>query len=525
MRISHFVPLGGSRISMVGDILSELGIQNDCHLYAVRLYGEIYPTVIMSIIPPEIWDRSFKLTIYLAQKPGSFSEATEIISDMDINIVASWTAATTATGEGCCTAIVELPEHLMGSNMDNLLNEVTKNLEAKELLSESDLFKENLKKVTMAPLQVLSGLRKQVALVCQHAGVVENYSLDLKKFNDERGFNLFDSIFREGFIEKKIPLPRYCIVTPDTEERYIRVTFLPSNTRMIQISMRVEISSEQGIFRGYFGTVLGTLKNLGFNIYASDNFLLSKTGYMSTSKETTEIAVFVFAADAEKVKFPGNIQKWKNVLYKKVLTDLQLHAKNSSGKVGLLQEKFDVRDIDTLFTRCFFATNARKEEEGISYAQETIKTIRSLKLNPINVDIAKSIFVFDDVTKLIKASPILVSLHLPVGENKFFQSSDTNELFCPSDWVLFEETFALALERRVFRLRHEKVRQPRYSLGQREYIFHNMESFKTALRQLETAVKRHQADETYLKALRLSDEESRGFPPDLFRRDLDDAYF
>lgn len=525
MRVTHFVPYKRGKINVAKEILPELGIRNESQLYAVLLNDdEPHPTVALSIIPPSIWDRAFKLAIYLSKKPGSLNEAANIISDVGINLIASWAAATTASGEGCWTSIIELPQEYLGSEgkITKLKNEITDALQRKNVLSKSEELNYRLDPVLLNPLKVLQTLQPNDAIECQYTGRVEDYSLELRKFLNKNNKSLEDLIIYKYFIERDRGIPPYCLLTPDTEERYIRLAFLPDYLEMVQISMKLEISSESRIFKGYFGSVLESLHSLGFNLYAADNFMLAKSDPVPGSKVLTEEARFIFCADARKVR-PKDLREMKKKVFGLVNSKLKRHAQNYPGSDFRLYEE-SLAEIETLFPRCFFATNAPKKNRK---AYRTVLRIRGLALEPVNVDITVSQAVLKDVTLLLHASPIVVSLHLPKEGNQLLTLESSIEKpfenYCPSDWVLFEEAYALGLGRRVFRMRHKDVRQPRYALGQKEFVF-DENNFDDALEELEKAIRRFKRTEGYYESLRASEEEAEKIPSGILRRKLDKYY-
>jgi len=144
----------------------------------------------------------------------------------------------------------------------------------------------------------------------------------------------------------------------------------------------------------------------------------------------------------------------------------------------------------------------------------------------VNVDITRTRTVYEDVTGLLRACPILVSLHLPTEKNKLENEPPMDESsgsYAPSEWVVFEEAFMDALNRRVFRLRHKDVRPPAFALGWREFVF-DQSNFNNKLDGLIKAIETHKASPEYLEAIRGSEEWAKRVSPSQLRRNLEGEY-
>lgn len=523
MRLTHFVPLRGSKIDIVREVLPELGIRNDCQLYAHVMRDSWPPTIILSAIPPKVWDRAYKLVVYLSGKRGSLSRAADLMSEVGLNIFASWTAATNAAGEGCWTSVAELPPALTGAGLDEAARTVREKLAAENLLSRSPEYLPD-QQVLLRRVSVLANMARDVAGDKPFVGTVKDYYIDLTTFRTEQSTDA--SLYgwlRNQYVQNPADMPQFCLITPDTEERYIRLSFLPRSAKMVRISMLVRVTSPSGDFRGYFSAVLKGLAELGFNMYAADNFMLRKTADQpGRGSSPEEAANFVFHADAQLAPLCAkakNLREVEEQIRESVKQCVSKHALSRDPQTRASVEKFEVMPEEALSTRCFFATNARC---GDVFAQKTITTLRGLRLEPLNVDIARR--PYSDATALLRASAMVVSLHLGTPANALQHRRD-GKTHCPSDWVLFEEAYAEGLGRAVFRLLHSRVREPQYARGDREFSFADEQDFEEALGLLVKAISRYQTTSEYEEAVRTSDREAARMPVDILRRDMDAAYF
>lgn len=535
MRVSYVVPVTGTKVTVVRDVLAELGLRNGCLLYALPLVDN--PTIILSPIPPQIWNRAAKLTIYLSQELGSISKAAKIASNLGINLFASWASPTTDKGDGIWTSVVEVPiETSDEKEINSFTTQIEKNLENEGgILCNLDEL-QNLQLVRLVPLKVLSNIREHINInyTNSYQSCVENNLIDLNEFKNNNKECLYNFIRERWF--RGEPPPRYAIITPDTEERYSRLTFLPQKARMLEISLKIKIESEQEIFKGYFGAVLDSLQFQKLNIFTADNFMLKKIDHINNEvakKKSSETAHFSFIVDASKAYLPIDGEKLKKDLFQKVSNDLLEHAKKEStdekiSNVAILKNSFQVKALDSLFAKCFLATNARKNDPCF-FACRLIAMLRSLKLEPINVESTLNKRIREDVEMLLPSCPIVVSLHLPMDENKLGKDKKReigkSHEYCPSDWVLFEESYALALGAKVFRMRHEKVRKPKFSSDEFEYIFSDESSFAEKLEKIGYDIRRYQATKNYLDILKRCEEKIISFDDHtLFERELDAAY-
>jgi hypothetical protein len=525
VRTTHYLPVKGTYLYLVKELFRELGIDNGSRLYSLPL-RQAYPTVVFSPIPPNLWDQAHKLVVYLSGEIGRLSAAAEVLSEMKINLITSAAAATTATGEVCWSSTIELPKELMAKGLEACLSEISEKLRKTGALSRSPEFDSGLDRIILHPLRVLQSLKVLTDESNQYVGTVENFALDMRSFRDPHGNSLFRSIIIEPYIQSRLPAPNYCLITPDTEEKYFRLTFLPYQTKLMEVSMEMNVASTTNNFQGFFGATLHCLSGLGFNIYAANNLLLSKT----PNSHPAEAARFVFTVDASKAKLSRDSSKIRSQVHRKVLKALKEHAKElPKTKIDISNRGFRVKPIEETFPRCFLATNATPDDlTTLEFAQKLLTRLRSLKLEPVNVDITKSRTVYEDVASLLRASALVVSLHLPTKATQIMHPDKTlGERvghYNPPDWVLFEESFALALGRRILRLRHDEVRQPRYAHGEREFVFKDAFVFERQLDAVSRAIDAEKNSIRFLQAVAQGEAAASRVPESLLRRNLEREY-
>jgi len=552
MRSAHFLPIMGNHIFLNQEVLKEIGIDNGCHLYALFEKSEFIPSLILSPIPSFIWPKAYKLIINLTHNPGTLTKMTNILVGQNTNIFSSYTAAVNALGQTCWSSIVELPKHFSEKSLKEKENSLKLVLEKENLLPKPGNFPKNLEKVILRPLKVLQALHEEVSIDTEYSGLVEEFSIDLKNFKDASGRKiLYDSLITNIYSRNGYNPPNYCILTTDTQEAYFRLTFLPLYYRLYQLNMELKVTSINGRFEGYFGSVLSSLSDLNLNVYSANNLLLSKKLKQVNQSETRnkannqaeERARFNFTFETSDSKVGNSPREIKEHLEKEIKEILQTRAKkNNDSACEIIENSFQVTELQDLFPVCYFATNApicsvpkngtednSLQERGLQNAKSLYKKLISLGFRPLNVDIAKRRTIFEEVTSLIESSVILISLHLPIRTSQLKHvQNDINELegsYSPTDWVLFEESYALGLGKRIFRLRHETVRTPRYALGEREFVFGN-DNFGEVLSHLEKAIKVHMSSRHYLESLAKTEREIFENSPDfsLLNRNLAESF-
>ncbi|HWM93303.1 MAG TPA: hypothetical protein VN493_21250 [Thermoanaerobaculia bacterium] len=528
MRSSYIVPIHKGIITLPRDLQEQMSIGKDC-----LLYGRIADSSgVVSSIPPTSWNRAYRLIIHTAESPGTLAKVARILSEMGINFLISWSAAISTLGEGCLTSVVELPEDLASRPASEVQSLIQKSLLEEEekdnarILSRSSLFEGEgrLDPVHLTPLGVLSAVSSRAKDKVYELNV-RDWSLDLRRKTNGDKFSIYDSLKRFSHGTRALP-PTRALLTPDTEERYFRVSFLPPETSLHFIEFTINVSSKSGSFSGFFQKALEVLAYYELNVYSARNVLLSKS--VRSADDQEEMARFSFIVDVNGgLVEASDPVGFRRLLQKTMRAELETHAEKHDATVRVQGEGFTYSLYESSWPRCFLATNAK--ESHLDFACKLHRELVALGLNPVNVDITMTHAVVEDVTLLLRSCPLLISLHLPDGRNELEADREEpgrrsdKEKYAPSDWVVFEESFMRGLGKRIFRMRHETVREPAFSPGTREYVFRDA-TFSKEVRQLAEAVRRHMTTSNWQKNLEASAEAARQLDPALLQRDLEAEY-
>lgn len=517
MRSSYIIPIHGKVITLPRDLQEQLGIGKDCFLYAK--IGDRH--AVISSIPPTSWAKAYRLVIHIAERPGTLAKVANVLSEMGINFLASWAVATSSSGEGCLTAVVELPESLVNQGVAEIRDLLQTKLSREDLLSPSDTFTEigGLQHVHLLPLAVLAALgsRSQPENYELH---VTDWALDLSRSNHHKGYSLYDQLLK---LIKHGPTPTRALLTPDTEERYFRVSLLPPNASFYLLSFTLTVKSEQGKFSGYFQKALEVISKHNLNMYSARNHLIKKT--IQNGSQQQEVASLAFVVDTSDAgPEPRNSERFRKSLHRDFVSHLSEHAKLHDAVVTIPSSQFYYTIYEVSWPRCFLATNVKDSEIYRQIAGKLFRELVALGLHPVNVDVTMRETVLEDVTLLLNACPLLISLHVPEEKNRLKTGrgrSEKSPSYAPSDWVIFEESYMRGLGRKVFRMRDELVREPSFVPGIREYRF-TTSDFDKILSGLVSAIRRHMTTVKWRRDLEASATAARNFDdPALLQRDLE----
>ena len=521
MRNSYIVPIRDGKVVLLREVIDQLNIAAECLLYAVSLREE--RSAVVSTIPPSTWDRAYRLIIYTASKYGSLSRTMRVLHEMGVNLLTSWSAATSPAGELCVTSIVDLPIEHYTSRLETFRESLEERLAKDGVLASSDVFegKDSLQRVHLSWLAVLAALgRQHIKTDNAHRLQVEEWTLDLDGRSGGTQASVMDELqaFQRHHGERPA---RAVLITPDTEERYFRIALLPAATEFRRVSFSVTIDSETAKFGGFFQAAQNVLATRRLNVYSAGNVLTWKSPAEEMTKRET--AEFSFVVDVRE----GGQEVLHDDLCSAALTQameeaLNEHAGAVGAKVSFDERAVLVTRVEQGQPRCFFATNAKRQMSTFKHAWSVYCQLKALGLRPVNVEIATRPILLHEVQDLLRASPILVSLHLPEEKNTLAVNAERGDgrNHAASDWVLFEEAFMHGLGRQVFRLRHEYVRPPAYAAGtpEREFTDHTLQD---ALSVIAAQITAHMHTSKWRASLKASDEAAKDQDPVFLSRDLD----
>ena len=471
MRNSYILEVSRGGVVLLPQITDQLTLARNSTLYGVPAPDGHEPnSYVLSTIPPQFWQESFRLQTYVAHPAGSLSKVAAALSRRGINIFTAWTAATSPNGEGCLTAIVQIAlDPKNPAQLQDLQASLLEDLSAQEVLSESRLFRgtDALSVLRLTKLRVLARLGSLYAGGPQFKLQLDNASFNLERATDLAGrkYTLVPPANHQ--------FGNHVLITPDTEERYLRLAIL-QRWSYKKIHLRLKVKSAREEFTGYYEKALEALAEESLNIFSSNNTLISKefSATPSGEPELAEEAQFSFLINS--TKSPLVSDDAKNRLQHIIAGKLESLAKERGAELNVPETEWRVDDLWQLDIPVFLATNAKPsiDAKWNSLALRVIRILKGRGLRPVNVEISKDNSLNMEVESLLRLCPLLVSLYLPEeGLRLAHPDEKSGRGYAPSDYTMFEESLARALGTPILCLRHEEIFRERYLGDMVDYEF------------------------------------------------------
>lgn len=555
------------------ELIDNLGISKDCLLYGAIL-GE--GEAVFSMIPFQYWTQAYKINIYTNDAIGSLKKICDIlVKEFNILFLTTWSSSIDRKGSLCFTAIATF--HNEGKNeesrikaIENLLNEkrfllmedvkeVFEDLTNCKSLIDGKIYGKDAGKLSPIKITKLLVLDKFGELIKKKnktessANIpyykvnVENYVFNLNKLENSRhspNISFYNKLKNSTHFNFE---PKYYFLNPDSEERYFIMTLIDPEVSLKQIKWKItQESNSLENFKGLTLSILNTLQKTGHNIYYSNDVAVESSehetneGLTAIEKSTFEYIVDNSRYNLKAYESEPNKEEVPQNLKDAIVYDLKksIEEEKESKKVTrrFRVSEFKINNIEDQNPCIFLATNYHEnmipDNQPMQEAQKEIirkvySIIRSLNLKPINIDIAVMQWLQFEAQKTLKCCPFLVSVHLADTARELKNQNNEIKYAC-SDWVLFEESYMQSLNRRVFRLRSNKVGWINNSLGQREYVFNTdkKDNVEECIESFHKSVKRYlqtkHFDSSLLKAETFAE---KMLDKSILSRELDDLFF
>jgi hypothetical protein len=448
---SFLAPASHGQVVLRREILSHIGIGANG-----ILYGALYPeerALILSSIPPSSWQNAYKVIIHTEDLFGSLAKAANAIATLNINTISSWASTESHDGHLCSTSIVVIDNKTMADNggLEGTTEQLITLLGDRR--SKLRTFgKDRLLSVRVTPLLILRAYQKELTEATFFTVEITDHFLRLHPQSSTAMNSPWKRLLQASLISNSSA----CILTPDTEEAFLRVTAVPESARLYSLSFLLSIQSNNRSFAGYWTNALNLLAHWKYSIYVAHNLLTKKSEVPPI--EQAEFRFVVDYGSSDDIGTPqGELEEiWRNRL------------NESFG--ALAGGRSDTASITALrLSRprgagvpCFFATNA-KPKSGVA-SDTAIKLCRKLEgfgFKPVNVDFARGNMALEpQVTRLVEACRFMVVLNCPEERLRI----DDNK-YRVSEWVLFEEVLMAAHHGEILSVRFADVRRPAYRQG------------------------------------------------------------
>ncbi len=436
------------------EIMTQLGIGPNG-----ILYGALSPSencLILSPIPPTYWKKALKIIIHTYHLPGSLAVAASAVAGLGMDTISSWASSESSEGHACFTSIVIFnPAEELPKDLSIIASKLTKAIG--DSISDLPIFSESkLLKVRVTPLSFLDTYGSELKDANFHKVAVEDHSLRLGKSKPLEGSNEY-TLWQQILTANQGSLASSCILTPDTEEAFLRISIVKESARLIRLAFRVKIQNDNSSFAGYWKEALEIVKGYNYNVFTAHNLLISKE-----ESPSSEEAEFHFITDRWNSSDKGipfsDLQK---IWLHRIESRLVEFAKKRKATLGI--EGMKVTRPKGVGVPCFFACNAKyKDGVGAEAAVHLCRLLEGHGFKPVNIDLASGgVGLQEQVRKLVLSCSFMIVLHCPEEKLKDPNSDE----YTPSDWVIFEESVMLGAAGKIIRLRFEKVRSPSFTAG------------------------------------------------------------
>jgi ACT domain-containing protein len=516
MKSSYTLRTWGGPIVLLREILDQMNLPLSTVLHAVLAHdkdrGE--RDLIVSPLPLSSWDRTYRLIIYVASAMRSLAKVTDAIAREGINLISASSATASAAGEGCFTAVVEVPPEKQ-DDIQEFVKRIEKTLRAGGALSESALFdgKERLARVRIVKLRILSQFLASFGDGDRYTLRVENGSIDLGKLEGQPQGGYFDFLGQAAHNRKDSS--DYVVLTPDTEERYLRISVLAGRDYR-HLAVPLKLTGDPRAFPGCFTQVLNAIADQRINVINATNQLMVKRApeVAGSSSLAQEEARFSFTLDLVGSKMPREINRARADLVSAIRQCLRTYEERGILTVNEQEIVFGPLETAPLV---FLATNAKRglHSRYLGMVRRLLYALRVRGLQPTNVDIRMTNDLRGEIERLASLCPIMVSLYLPETSVRLRKSSEHGEDYAASDYTIFEEAQALSKDQCVTkRLRHKKVYGARFFDDE---ITFGDEGFGKALVKLEEWLDRMMISDKFIRFRRECDQ--RKLQPDAVKEE------
>jgi hypothetical protein len=438
--------------------------------------------VIVSPVPIKYWQSACRLSVRLRDRPHALAVATDFLRENKINILVS-ESCSTYQQRAHWDAICDLSEsqlytELRGQKREDYaeaieiqLNKITKVLEnwieeptrAPYFLGGTD------KHAQFSPLTGLN----DAAFVCAHT---QSVKLIFRAGGIELPRNLTNIVCGNT---DTTTLPKYAMITGNTEQRYLRILFMRDYDNMFKLVIKTKLSNFAG---GGVGVLNQLLKKFPpkINLIKVSTYILGTESYA----ENNIIEIIGHWNDYySSAEHPQKQNEMKRELME-IVDNMDIIDADNVSHTGAL-ETLKFRSPDDIYPRVFVSHSADVEAAKLDYLLTTLwengfRPVTSKKF--FKPDLAESAF------KLIDTCVALVSLQIKRDDFKVAatEASKGNERYILPPWFVAEEVYAWSKGMQIFRLKDEDVEEPRYNRHLRTISFtsSDVDDYRAKVRQL-----------------------------------------
>jgi hypothetical protein len=426
--------------------------------------------LIVSPVPIIYWRSVCRLSVRLTDRSHALAKATEFLCEHRINILLSETCSTYQR-RAHWDAICDLSESQFYSDLRNQnRSDYAKAIEVTldKISRAFEIWMEEPEcapyflpgKDRLAQFSPLTGLN-DASFVCDHT---QSVKLKFRAGGIKLPGNLSNTVCGNT---DTASLPKYAMITGNTEQRYLRILFMRDYDNMFKLVVRTKLVN-------FAGGGIGVLHQL-LNNFPSEINLIKVSTYIIGAESYAENNIIEIIGHWKDSSFPAERLKKQNEM-KKTLIELvdRMEIQDADGVPhnGAL-ETVKFRSPDDIYPRVFISHSINMEQEKLDLLLNTLwengfRPVTSREF--LTPDIAESAF------KLIDTCVALISFQVKRDEFKVV-TTDSNdkisERYILPPWLVAEEVYALTKGMEIFELKDKDIEDARFNRNLKAISFSN----------------------------------------------------
>ena len=487
MRIGKWAPLYNRMLSIPRQLATSFGFNEGSELYFVPLGDATTDRkhgceIMVSPIPVSSWPSVCRLSVRLHDRPGALKKATRFLRANHINILlgeccstyqqrAHWDAICDLCYTSDYDELSTTKREDFGKAMQRLLERWTAKFEAFTAeLENSDTFIRGAGPAgVFSPLPGLNDAffvaRKKQAERLRYEGGVVELPPDLIQYVS-KAYGLMPP-----------SLPRYVMITGNTEQRYMRVFFVRDHSHMFRLTVDDDLKdfSEGGV--GVFNQLLEALPD-EVNVLWASNYIRERDKAMNRGRIDL-IGDWDFSAEDDTPRIEDQIKpRLTEIVRGIVLEDAAGNPHADALSV------FDCYTAHTMYPRVFVSYSMGWETDKLDLLRRALSEHQYECVLGTTLDIQTESIggrlvapgVVHSALSLIQVCVAFISLQVKRDEFKIpaTRAGERDRYILPP-WAVAEEVFARTSEHKPFviRLRDREIEDSRFNPDTRVEFFHS----------------------------------------------------
>lgn len=537
MRVARWVPLYRCIVPIPLRLALSFGLaeNSELHLAPITDSGQKHRfgcEVMVSPIPFQSWRRVCRLSIRLKDQPKALATATGFLRQKRINVLLC-EACSTYQERFHMDAVCDLSlTPGFSENMSLRRESYEKTMEdflASLNQSLNDYMEDELNRKAFllgpekhAQFTPLTGLN-DAAFVCKNEN---KQKIEYSAGGIELPPSLTNYVSRSCGFDEHV-LPKYAMITGNTEQRYLRILFLKEYSHLFRLAVRSDIVNFSGGGVGVLDQILHALPDQ-INLVKASNYILEQDqNEQGINIERSHIEMIGHWDLPDTLIHPQAqrqymLQHLTEIVGSLVLEDLD-HKKHE--KTLMVTEFHSPRDV---YPKVFISYSIGNEKEKL---ERLMKYLREHDFEPVlgtdpgqegREGLSSEHRVASDVVQgafqMIRRCVAFISLQVRREDFKVREEHDqkVTERYILPHWTVAEEVYAWASDVGfIIRLRDSAVEAPRYNQNVLTEQFSSEAEFENALELVINHLNRYRGSDKYkeVRAKALESQFQETYPP------------